>query len=162
MFNNKIYSLDHSSTPGFLQPSNLCDSLQRSSRYTGQGTPQSQACLWSTAFTGCTGHPNAFFWSHVFLSVFLATYLPTGQKVIVLEIFTTDASFGFTSGAFTSLGSWISQQTVNDVDGQLDSFMCGNTYNMIPIATNPPNTNQCVPSLCNWSNTTITLTSNPV
>lgn len=157
IFNNRIYSLGYSSTPGFLQPYNLCDALQRSSRYTGQGTAQSQSCLWSTAFTGCTGHPNAFFWSTVFLSVFLATYVPTGQKIIALEIFTTNQAFISNTG-ITSLGSWISQETVNDLDGQLDSFMCGNTYHMIPVDQG----SICVPNLCDWSNTVITLTSNPV
>src|SRR3954466_1479513 len=63
-FNNTIYTLNYSSTPGYLQPFNLCDKLQRSSRYTGSGTAQSQSCMWSTVFPGCTGYPNAFIWGY--------------------------------------------------------------------------------------------------
>jgi hypothetical protein len=94
------------------------------------------------------------------LSVFLATFTPTAQKIIALEIFTTNQSFISNTG-ITSLGSWISQETVNDLDGQLDSFMCGNTYHMIPVDQNYGGS-LCVPNLCDWSNAVITLTSNPV
>jgi hypothetical protein len=157
-FNNNIYSLAANTTPGYPFPFNLCGAFQRSSRYTGDGTAPSTYCMWSTLISpACRSPGPSPFADTIFPVVFLATYVPTGQKVITLQLYNTQNSF-INNFGITSLGAWYSQETVNDVDNQPDSFQCGATYHMIPVTADYQGS-LCMPRYCNWSNAVITLTS---
>ena len=162
-FNNTIYSLTANTSPGASNhpPLSCTGGISAASRYAfGNPSPDNMYCLWYTNFIGCNDPAGPYqgfpILVNYFLSAFFGTFLPTGQTVLVLEILVSHSLFGL-FGAFP-LGTWISTETVNLADGQLDSFRCGNTYHMNLLTTDYSGSG-CKGRDCDWSATVMTITS---
>jgi len=80
----------------------------------------------------------------IYLSAWLGKNTVLNQDCLLLAIF----SANLPPNTVIQLGQWYSQEVVNPLDGQADSFQCGSTYHMLPIAANPVGTTSCVPKGC--------------
>ncbi len=153
LFNNTTYNLDHTQSPGGQSPpSYQCENVSPAARYDGS-YPSGYYCIWQLNFPGCSA-PFPFLYQ-LYLSAFLGKNLLTNTDHLLFAIFI--ANVPFTSG--WQLGQWYSQEIVNPLDGQADSFQCGATYHMLPMTVNQNGT-ACIPHCCVWGSG-ITIVANP-
>ena len=154
LFNNTTYNLTHTqSFAGYSPPYYLCSSVSPASRYNGS-YPSGYYCMWHLTFPGCHA-PNIFLYQ-VYLSAWLGKNTVLNQDCLLLAIFSSNLP----PTSVSQLGQWYSQEVVNPLDGQADSFQCGSTYNMLPMTANPPGITSCIPKCCVWGSG-ITIVANP-
>lgn len=153
LFNNTTYNLAHTqSFIGLSPPYYQCAGVSPASRYNGS-YPAGYYCIWHLTFPGCHA-PNIFLYQ-VYLSAWLGKNTVLNQDCLLFAIFLSNLP----PSSVLQLGQWYSQEVVNPLDGQADSFRCGSTYHMLPMTVDVVGS-ACIPRCCVWGSG-ITIVANP-